>query len=186
MSSGPRKILLLCNAEHGQANVFLATSYALLQADPAVEIHLASFKPIAKHVQAMSDHAVSVNPQARAITFHEIRALDYMSAILQPEHRLREHFWLWPGFFTTPLVLWTMIRVAQPWNGPDFVSIFRETARIVEDVKPHVIAIDPILSPSITACRHLGLHFIVLSPNTIKDFAVPVQPHGAILWKYPM
>jgi hypothetical protein len=38
----------------------------------------------------------------------------------------------------------------------------------------------------LTACRHRGLHFVILAPNTIKDFAVAVQPKAGMLWKYPM
>ena len=44
--SQKRKILMLTNSEHGQANVFLATSRAILAIDPDVEIHFASFKAI--------------------------------------------------------------------------------------------------------------------------------------------
>jgi hypothetical protein len=30
------------------------------------------------------------------------------------------------------------------------------------------------------------LNWMVLAPNTIKDFAIPLQPRLAMLWKYPM
>jgi hypothetical protein len=38
-----RKVLMLTNCELGQANIFIATSHALLEQDPNVELHIASF-----------------------------------------------------------------------------------------------------------------------------------------------
>jgi hypothetical protein len=158
----------------------------LLCADPNVSVHFASFAPIEKAVSTTSAYATRVSPSAQPIKFHEIQATDYLTAILRPEHRMRRHFWFPPGILFTPWVLWTLVRVAQPWTGPEFVTIYKETCRIIDEVDPHVIAVDPILSPAITACRHLGLHFVILAPNTIKDFAVAAQPRGEIWWKYPM
>ena len=49
----PKRVLLVTNSEHGQANVYLATSYALLTLeDEDVEVHFASFPPIQKFVNS--------------------------------------------------------------------------------------------------------------------------------------
>jgi hypothetical protein len=188
-SKEPRKkILFFTNAEQGQATVFLATSYSILVNDPTVEIHFASFKPIKPSVDSLYNQAVndaSAKTPPRPIIWHEIQATDYMTALLRPEHKLLLHIWLGPGFFTTPLALWSIMRIIQPWTGEEFVQIFEETLRIVREVKPNIIAIDPILSPAITACRDSGIRFCVLAPNAIKDFAAGLQPGGQVFWKYP-
>jgi hypothetical protein len=183
-----KKILFFTNAEHGQAAVFLATAYSLLLLHPSVEIHFASFKPIEPHVQKVYEQAVKdASPKSppRPIVWHEIHATDYMTALLRPEHKLLLHVWLGPGFFTTPLALWSIMRIVQPWSGQEFVQIFEETLRIAREVGPSVIAVDPIMGPAITACQDRGLRFCVLSPNAIKDFAQTLQPGGQMFWKYP-
>jgi len=212
-STPPRKkVLFFTNAEHGQASVFLATTYSLLLLDPTVEIHFASFKPIRSSVEETYGQAVkdavssstttaSCPPSAkcpsstsstathkntpRPVVWHEIHATDYMTALLRPEHKLILHVWLGPGLLTTPLALWSIMRLVQPWTGQEFVQIFEETLRIVREVRPNVIVIDPILSPAISACIDRGLRFCVLAPNTIKDFALALQPSGQMFWKYP-
>ncbi len=53
--SPSRRILLITNSEHGQANVFLAVSYALLTLkDEDVEVHFASFSPVEKNLRLIS------------------------------------------------------------------------------------------------------------------------------------
>ena len=42
LAMAPRKILMLTNAELGQANVFIATTHSLLEQESDIEIHIAS------------------------------------------------------------------------------------------------------------------------------------------------
>ena len=185
----PKRVLLLTNSEHGQANVYLATSYALLTLEGEdVEVHFASFPPIQKSVSATSQHALRANPRARPIIFHGINGVDMVSAWSRPEVAAEQEglkvanvFWLVHAIRR----MMVLLKVTLPWTGPEFVQILLSVVDIVRGVQPDIIAVDPAFSPALTALRHIGARFIILSPNTIKDFSMPAQPDGEPLWKYP-
>ncbi|KAH6856223.1 glycosyltransferase family 1 protein [Chaetomium sp. MPI-CAGE-AT-0009] len=184
-----KRVLLLTNSEHGQANVFLATSYALLTLeDEDVEVHFASFHPIKSFVSATSDHAQQDKPGARPIIFHTINGVDMVSAWTRPEIMAKQE--ALKNRNILPLVhairrTLMVLKVTLPWTGQEFVQIMHSVTGIVHDVQPDSIAVDPCFSPALTVLRHIKARFIVLSPNTIKDFALPVQPNAEALWKYP-
>lgn len=186
----PKRVLLLTNSEHGQANVYLATSYALLTLpDEDVEVHFASFPPIQKFVTATSQHAERDSQARRPIFFHAIDGLDMVSAWSRPEivaerESLKNNVNVFQLIYAIRRMM-LLLKVTLPWTGPEFVQIMASVVDIVHEVQPDVIAVDPAFSPALTALRHIGTNFIVLSPNTIKDFAMPSQPNGEALWKYP-
>ncbi|KAK4149016.1 hypothetical protein C8A00DRAFT_47293 [Chaetomidium leptoderma] len=188
-ATSPKRVLLLTNSEHGQANVFLATSYGLLTLeDEDVEVHFASFPPIKSLVSTTSNHAQADKPGARPIVFHAIEGIDMVSAWSRPEivaeqNALKDQsiFWLINAIRRTLVLL----KVTLPWTGPEFVQIMHSITAIIQDTQPNMIAVDPAFSPALTVLRQTKAKFIVLTPNTIKDFAMPAQPNAEALWKYP-
>jgi hypothetical protein len=182
----PKRVLLLTNAEHGQASVHLATSHALLELYGSdVEVHIGSFQQAEKMVKAASDYAAHTLPKARPLVFHEVRGIDMMAAWSRPEIRLEEYNGLRPSFWNTPKFLKLLVSTTSPWNGAELCEIYRAVSDIVETVKPDVTVVDPAFSPALTACYHLGIKTVILSPNSIKDFSIHYQGWGKALWKYP-
>ncbi|KAK3899392.1 hypothetical protein C8A05DRAFT_36984 [Staphylotrichum tortipilum] len=185
----PKRVLLLTNSEHGQANVFLATSYALLTLpDADVEVHFASFPPIQPAVSSTSAHARRDRPSARPIVFHALDGNDMVTAWSRPEILAEQAALYTPS--AVPLVHAVrrgllLLKVMLPWSGDEFVRLMKAVVKVVEEVGPDVVAVDPAFAPGLTALRGLGCRFVVLAPNTIKDFAMPLQPRGEALWKYP-
>ncbi|KAK5658314.1 hypothetical protein OQA88_2290 [Cercophora sp. LCS_1] len=183
----PKRILLLTNSEHGQANVFLATAYALLTADSNIEVHFASFPRIHSSVLATSAHALQAEPSARPIIFRPISGIDMVTAWSRPsltaerESLAETHSTLHHAVRRMLLLL----HVTLPWTGPEFHQITNSITDICNTVQPVLTAVDPVFSPGLTVLRHLGARFVVLSPNTIKDFSMPFQPDGEALWRYP-
>ncbi|KAM7183006.1 hypothetical protein V8F20_012772 [Naviculisporaceae sp. PSN 640] len=202
--SRPKRVLFFTNSEHGQANVYLAMSYALLTLpDEDVEVHFASFDPIQKFVTATSQHVQddlqsSTSPKPfRPIVFHKIAGVPMVTAWEQPEvlteqaalnHLEANQKW-WTMRSQVLSIMRRMVlllRVILPWSGPEFVEIFWSVSDIVHHVQPDIVAVDPAFAPALTALRHIKAKFVVLSPNTIKDFAMPLQPNAEALWKYPV
>ncbi len=91
-----------------------------------------------------------------------------------------------PNFFSTTEVLSMVMGILLPWNGPEFVQIYKSFVEVVDKIQPDIVVVDSLLSPALTACRHLKFNHLVLSPNTLKDFAAALQPRGAMFWKYPV
>jgi hypothetical protein len=90
-----------------------------------------------------------------------------------------------PRMWNMAAVLRLVLHTTMPWSGAEYVGIYRSVIRILHDVRPDVVAIDPALGPATTACRHLGDRFLVLAPNTMKDLAVLGQEVGEVFWKSP-
>lgn len=167
----PKRVLLLVTGEFSQANVHLSTAHALLQVDPNVEVHFGSFKEIRDDVQATSDYALKSCPEGRKpIVFHELHALGYKPAVMRHMNDVYGYFTTPPTFSRLPHVFSQLPLLMCPWDAQETVSFYQETERIIQEVQPDVVAVDNFLVPALTACRHLGVKFSILTPNSFKEF----------------
>lgn len=78
------------------------------------------------------------------------------------------------------------LHVTVPWEPSEIADIYPQVVDIIRAVGPDLTVVDPLHVPALTAAFNSGLKWTVLAPNTIKDFAVPLQPRAAALWKYPV
>jgi hypothetical protein len=188
-----KKILLITNEDRGQANAFLATSEALLRADPGLELHFASFHGLQTEVTLTSQNTTQTAVGAKQIVFHPIQGLsmaegvkNYFAARKTPmKGLLPASYSSRLGFSNTRQAIHDTIPVLVPYDGPQLVEIFSSIVDIITEVNADLVVVDSLMTPALTACTHLGVKFACLSPNAIKDFSLRSQPHGAGLWKYP-
>lgn len=189
MAAHKQKILFFTNSDYGQANVVLASAYALMHIATDVEIHVASFHRLEGAVREMSKQVVTdappgTNPQR--LIFHGIDGMSQFEAAARPEVGVLEAYDLAPGLINSARNILIIPGIMLPWQPHEFGAIYLEAERILNQVKPNTTVVDPLFTPGLTLCHHLDINWIVLAPNTIKDFAVPLQPGLAMLWKYPM
>lgn len=63
----------------------------------------------------------------------------------------------------------------MPWRPDEALTIYSDCELILDKVQPDVTVVDPLFSPGLTQCldgrSRTELNWIVLAPNTIKDFA---------------
>lgn len=184
--AAPRKkrLLLLTNSEHGQANVFLAVSYALLQNVPPPELHVASFeylKPLALECsqQALKNAA---SAGTKGILFHTLPEPSIQNAMARNTDVDMAAFRRPPGIANTTRALKNFIGLTCPWGHNEFISLFKSIVDIIQKVDPDLVVVDNLLSPAMTALRHLEKRHVVLSPNTIKDWALGFAD---ALFKFP-
>jgi hypothetical protein len=76
-----RTILFITNSEHGLSNVHLATSSALLENYPDLDVHYASFRGVRRKLESISSSAGAKTPAAGDIVFHELKGLTFAQAI---------------------------------------------------------------------------------------------------------
>ena len=190
----PERILLLTNVDRGEANVFLATSDALLRANPRIKLHFASFGGLEESVASVWHHVRRTLPQTKPITFHKINGLSmeeglrqYFSAAEIPlkNDYLPESFLAPPGLSNTTRAIRDAAPIFIPYSGPQLVDIFLSIVQIIDEVAADLVVVDSLMTPALTACYHSKVRFTCLSPNSIKEFAAPSQPLAAGLWKYP-
>ncbi|RYP03313.1 hypothetical protein DL765_010540 [Monosporascus sp. GIB2] len=193
---GQRRILLLTNVERGEANIFLATCHALLHREPNIELHFATFKGLEESITSVWETARLNLPQVKPIVFHQIKGLSmadglrHFFANRESEIPLEDDYL--PKSFLKPLRLSSTKRAIHdsipifvPYEGPRLAEIFSSIVDIIKKVEADLVVVDTLMTAALTACYHLGIKFICLSPNAIKEFAAPLQPRAASLWKYP-
>lgn len=177
-------VLLITNSEHGLANVFLATSHALLVEYNDLDIHFLSFEKLKNDITTISKFARDAGSK-KAITFHELKGLSFSDSFNSDGFDVDAAI-NGPGIadlnrFANNVETWLM-----PWTGPDHLGIYKEVSDILDAVDPAVVAVDPLFGPAIDAVRAQGRNHAIISPNTLKDTLAQFQPWGAILWKYPV
>lgn len=189
-----RKILMLTNIEHGQSNVFLATAQAILEADPSVEIHFATFRGFEGSIAEVSEYARRSTPNARPIVYHEIQGISARQGL--QNYIERHNIPAKPGYFpdsvSTPLsfsatkqAIKDFLPAFIPYTGKELGDIVTSIIGIIKDVNADLVVLDPLMTAGLTAVWHLHAKYMILSPNTIKDFAASEQPRGVRFWKYP-
>ncbi|KAH8662478.1 hypothetical protein BX600DRAFT_513309 [Xylariales sp. PMI_506] len=184
-----KRLLFFTNSDYGQANVVLATAHSLVHNAPGIEIHIASFHGLQSAVRSTSDYAIATAPKvsdAKPLAFHGLSGISWGPASFRPETAIAAANELTPGLFNSAKCVAAIPATLQPWRPDEFLAIYRESEQVLDQVNPDLIIVEPLFTPGMTLCHHLNANWTVLAPNTIKDFAVPLQPSLAMLWKYPL
>ncbi|KAF4469860.1 glycosyltransferase family 1 [Fusarium albosuccineum] len=187
-STRPKKILFFTNSDYGQANVILETVYELMLSTSNIEIHIASFQRLRHAIEdtigLAMDNAAGHAPAH--LVFHGLEGRSQFEAAIGPDVDLFEAYDCPVTFFNAVHTILKIDGIMQPWSPEEFADLYLQTTSVLKDVKPDLTVVEPLFTPALTACNHLSINWIVLSPNTIKDFAIPLQPRLAALWKYPI
>lgn len=178
-----RRILLISNSERGQANIFLATSQALLTNYPSVEIHWLSFPGLSDAVATVSKSAATHN--AHPIAFHQINGTSYLDKVAEKGISVSD-LPRPPGVFGALSGFKNLPTLYVPWNGSEYMAIYNDITRAIGNVDPGLVVLDTMFTPAQDAVRQLQRKHVLLSPNSLRDFGAASQPRGQMFWKFPM
>ncbi|KAH0423206.1 udp-glucoronosyl and udp-glucosyl transferase family protein [Colletotrichum camelliae] len=187
---GKRKILILSDCDFGQANVVLSTVYALVRADPDVEIHVASQAgmqgQLSLIIKQVSNDLGSA--AAESIKAHSLVGLSHWQAMEKPGNPNLDSWACDPTIPNMVSMLSVLPGITLPWSAEEFVEIYRDVERVWNEVQPDVTVVENFFAPALTFCHNVRpkIPWIVLAPNTIKEFALSAQPGLPGLWKYPI
>ncbi|KID89640.1 UDP-glucoronosyl and UDP-glucosyl transferase family protein [Metarhizium guizhouense ARSEF 977] len=180
----PKRMLMLTNSELGQANVFLAATHELLQLDPNVTIYICSFAPLAQPVSSIRALDKTGTADSR-LRFIELPGPSWKEALFgRPEHQFQELCAIRPTVWNVSKAA-KLTRIACPWTTDELCSLVTRLESIIHDVDPHLTVVDNLFTPAVTVCYKLKPKWVVLSPNTYKEFALAAQPRRQYYWKYP-
>lgn len=195
-------LLFFTSPEWGQANVILATIHEFLVIDD-YDVHLASYSSLQTRLdELLSAHAgayprplriaygepqdgfhVDDDFQRPSITFHTIPGLSTSEACYRDGiQSLLPHT---PGLKGAVSSYSRLQEFFFHMTGAEYMEQERCARDIINKVQPAVIIAEQGLSQAIDACHELRLPFVILSPNSFKDFEQRFQPRLGILWKYP-
>lgn len=181
-----KKILMLTNSEHGQANVFLATAHELLQLDQTAKVYICSFPALGPSVDSIRELNKEKKPAASRLEFISLSGgPSWKDALFgRPEHQFQELNDIRPTVWNVAKAA-KLTRIACPWTAEELCSLVKEIEKIIENVNPDLTVVDNLFTPAVTICYKLKPQWMVLSPNTYKEFALAKQPNQQYYWKYP-
>lgn len=87
MSTTPKKLLFLTSSDYGQANVVLATTYALLASGAPVELHVGSEYALESEIKQavkLADETLGPSTTPNKIHFHGIKGDSQFTAMSRP------------------------------------------------------------------------------------------------------
>ncbi|KAH8599576.1 hypothetical protein B0O99DRAFT_612371 [Bisporella sp. PMI_857] len=174
-------VLFLSTCPPGLSNVVLATTHALAAEYPDIEIHYGSYPKLSKAVEHISRFG-SKGPQK--VTFHPLKGLPYAESIAAQGlffHDLLNS----PGLFGLSKFLKNLQIFLMPWSVDEYLETYRDVLRLLDEVDPMVVAVEPMFSPGIDAIQAQGRKFAIITPNSLKDNFADQQPWASVLWKYP-
>ncbi|PLB47923.1 UDP-glucoronosyl and UDP-glucosyl transferase family protein [Aspergillus steynii IBT 23096] len=177
-------ILFFTNCELGQASIILAVAHEFLLR-PSYSVHIASFPSLAPDVDILNERAKMLASATTTATFHPINGPSMVDVYSHTPVFLDHFDYHQIGFRGASQAFNQFIpMLMNPWDGSQFVAIYRDCVDIIKKVRPAMVVLDPLFVIGLDACRVLRWPHVVLSPNTAKDLAP--QPWLANLWKYPV
>lgn len=146
-----KTVLFMSNAEHGLANVLLATSNALITGHQDLEVHFATFPSLAADLSTISKSSLKSQP----ITLHPFEGQTYGDALAAQGYGVTEIINP-PGPAGLSMLCNNMQKVLMPWGAEEYLSLYHEALKVLEEVDPIIVAVDPLFGPGLDAIRATG------------------------------
>ncbi|KAJ4253840.1 hypothetical protein NW762_010235 [Fusarium torreyae] len=176
-----KTVLFLTNCEPGLSNVHLATASALLEKYSDINVHYASFLSIKRKLERISSFARAKNPEAGDVSFHELKGLTFVQAIAKEGRSfISPPGWKGIASLTEHIQLWI-----SPWTFEDHMDLVQEIDTIIDHVDPAVVVLDSWFRPAIDVTRKKNRQHAFISPNTLVDHFLGIQPLWTRFWKFP-
>jgi hypothetical protein len=176
-------VLFITNEHPGLNNVHLSTVYSLLEKNPQIEIHYASFPKAAHRVQDISSLALERGSRAKDVTFYPLTGLGYGDAI----NRFLNLSTLThgPGLRVADSLAKNMALFTAPWSAEEYWTLYESCDRLIDEIDPAVIIVDTLFGPAVDAARDKRRLHALITPNILSDLLPAKQPAWTLFWKYP-
>ncbi|KAH7302842.1 hypothetical protein B0I35DRAFT_455445 [Stachybotrys elegans] len=177
-------VLFLTTEAKGLSNVHIAAASALLESQPQVEIHYASFPKLKKTLKRVSEAARARSPSAKAVAWHELPGPDFGEAVKRtiPDWDVAITP---PGLAGMRKMLDGLISCVLPWEHEEHWALYCRFSEIIDEVDPALIILDGVFTPAGDLVGNTNRRFVTITPNTLAELYAMDQPWGAGLWKYP-
>lgn len=176
-------VLFLTTDPNGLSNVHLATSFALLEHHPSVQVHYASWPRLSSRLDRISAAVSAKTRQAKKIHFHQLPGPDVGAAAVLAG-KLSTDMPHAPGSRGWSTGKAYMTAFLAPWSAEDHYDIYARIMEILKEVDPAVAVLDTMLAPAFDAVRTTNRRHVILSPNHAAQLAYK-QPWMKGFWKYP-
>ncbi|KAI9151313.1 glycosyltransferase family 1 [Paramyrothecium foliicola] len=177
-------VLFLTTDASGLSNVHVATSAALLEFHPDLEVHYASFSKLESRISSISAAVRAKKPLATPIYWHELPSPGFAEVF--DRHWGNDVGMIMDygakGFTKKRKDLVTSL---APWEADEHLAIYNAMAELVDQIDPALVVIDNMLIPAMDFARNNNRHFLSLNPNALLELIAVDQPRAGMFWKYP-
>ncbi|RAO66850.1 uncharacterized protein BHQ10_002862 [Talaromyces amestolkiae] len=168
----------------------LATVQALLERHPFLDIHFASAQSVAKSLDRISTSArKSGDGRTKGnIVFHTLPGMQPMEVLMQRQFgsEVMVQFRHAPGSRGAKQLYKIAQASLSPWTSDEYVRIYNETLRIIDEIDPALVVLDFAFRPAIDATHKRNRLHTFLTPTSLIDMLPMIQPQLNVLWKYPI
>lgn len=178
-------VLFLTNSDSGHANVVLAASHSLLVGHSDLEVHYGTFRNFDKPIQDINKWVATKSAGTGQIKFHEIQGHDF-AATFKTKGLAEEYHVNPPGLAGFQRFSKSFHMYMMPWDAPEYLEIYKQVVALIEQLDPAVVVLDVLFAPGIDATRVLKRREVIISPNSVKDTFIDLQPLLSMFWKYPL
>jgi hypothetical protein len=185
--SDRKSVLFFTNSDFGQVNVVLAVVYELLRQNQ-LNIHIASWLNLKERLDSLTNTVQDENLSQNipAIQFHDLASFPKFGEFLEKNKGRRKadvpHP---PGRLGAERIELLKTKSLAVWDKDQYLSLFDWAAELTKKLDPGLVVLDPFLIPIHDMARYWKIKYAVLSPCTLADGLIPIQPLFASLWKYP-
>lgn len=178
-------VLYLTDSNSDLIQSHIASAFALLESRPDIQIYWGSFgtPAIEPRLRNISADAQAKNPDVKPVIFHELGARS-MTEALGENYGLYDYITEY-GLAGYDKMLPILEDMLMPWDSKEYLALFQETVKLIEDVDPALIILDNLPRVFVDAARNTNRRFAVLSANSLSDILAYRQPWKSMFWKYP-
>lgn len=116
--------------------------------------------------------------EMKPMVFHPIRAVSMMEAIARNGTvQTFGEFSHGTGAKEALRMYRQIFDILCPWEPAEYREGVSSCVEIIKAVKPDLVVNDNLCNMAQDACALVSRRFIILSPNSFKEFVTPVQPH---------
>ncbi|RSL61361.1 hypothetical protein CEP51_013641 [Fusarium floridanum] len=173
-------VLFVTTAHNGFSNVHLATSHALLEKYPDLQVHYASFPDLKPKVDRVS----AEHPNSKPVIWHELPGPGIMETYTRYFEAVSGIINV-PGLKGIERFVKDVQTVVAPWTVEEHWRLYETTFDVIKEVDPAVVILDRLFKPGIEATQDLNYKHVVIQPNSIIDALAHKEPRGAMFWKIP-
>lgn len=178
-------VLFLTDNANGLSNVHVATTFALLEHHPGVQLHYASFPRLAGEIARVSKAAQVKNAAAKPVVWHELSGPNLGDCVVRFMPSIRTLITP-PGAPGIKRLMESMEVFLSPWEAEEHWAVYSQMRDLVNELEPAVVVVDPLFRPAVDLVRTMNRVHAIVSPNALTDSFASKQPWGAMFWKYPV
>jgi hypothetical protein len=178
-------ILFFSSDASGLSNVHVASSSALVEFHPEVEVHYASFPRLESKISHVSSAACAKNALAQPIQWHELPGPGFVDGIFPRRWDDANAMIRGLGERDFDEKINDLIFLQAPYTVDEHIALYRAIAQLVDDIDPSLIVLDNTLIPAMDFARNSDRLVASICPNWLLDVIADAQPWLAMFWKYP-